>query len=166
MPKPLPLAWINVHSEVSLANSPALRVDGVNAVSVTAYCPAVGVWCNVVPQATIPGVVAPGAPAEFVQDPPTGTVASSFTTMDVGTAGVNVLLIRSLRADRFTNPFGVTGQEQQEIICSSGENAYTFTQIAPVVAADVPAANPAPRAPVLLMLITESPMFRLDAYRV
>jgi hypothetical protein len=74
-----------------------------------------------------------------------------------------VLLIRSWRADKETSPFGVTGQEQQEIICSSGENAYTLTQRAPVVDADVPEAKAAPLAPELLMLITESPMFRFDA---
>ena len=86
-------------------------------------------------------------------------------TIEVGTAGVNVLLIRSCRADKETRPFGVTGHEQQEINCSSGENAYTFTQRAPVVEALVPAAKPAPRKPEFVMLITESPTARLDAYR-
>jgi hypothetical protein len=86
-------------------------------------------------------------------------------TIEVGTAAVNVLLIRSFRADKETSPFGVTGHEQQEIICSSGENAYTLTHRAPVVAALVPEAMPAPRAPEFVMLITESPTFRLDAYR-
>jgi hypothetical protein len=47
--------------------------------------------------------------------------ASSLITMDVGTPGVRVLLIKSLRAERETNPSGVTGQAQQEINCSSGE---------------------------------------------
>jgi hypothetical protein len=49
-------------------------------------------------------------------------VARSLTTTDVGTAGVRVLLIKSLRAERETSPFGVTTQEQQAAICSSGEN--------------------------------------------
>jgi hypothetical protein len=43
-------------------------------------------------------------------------------TTEVGTAGVRVLLIKSSRTPRLLRPFGVTGQEQHEIICSSGEN--------------------------------------------
>jgi hypothetical protein len=39
------------------------------------------------------------------------------------------LLIKSLRAERETKPPGVTRQLQQEIICSSGEKVYTFTQM-------------------------------------
>ena len=46
-----------------------------------------------------------------------------LTTIAVGTAGVKVLFTRSRRAESETSPFGVTGQEQQEIICSSGEKA-------------------------------------------
>ena len=57
---------------------------------------------------------------------------SSLITMDVGTPGVRVLLIKSLRAESETNPSGVIGQEQQEISCSSGENVYTFVQMTPV----------------------------------
>jgi hypothetical protein len=49
-------------------------------------------------------------------------LAMSFTTMDVGCAGVSVLLTRSELADSETNAFGVTTHEQQEINCSSGEN--------------------------------------------
>ena len=71
--------------------------------------------------------------------------------MDVGTPGVRVLLIKSLRAERETSAFGVTWQLQQEISCSSGENVYVFTQMLP------------PVAPVLVMLITESPTGRFDA---
>jgi len=44
-------------------------------------------------------------------------------TMEFGTAGVRVLLIKSFLAERETSAFGVTTQEQQEINCSSGENA-------------------------------------------
>ena len=40
IPKPLPLAWIKPQSEVIRASSAALRVAGVNAVSVTANPPA------------------------------------------------------------------------------------------------------------------------------
>src|SRR5579863_4455330 len=85
-----------------------------------------------------------------LQDPP--LVASSFTTTDVGRAGVKVLLIRSRFTPRLTSAFGVTLQEQQDTSCSSGENAYTFTQMLP------------PVAPVLVMLITDSPAARLAAY--
>ena len=56
------------------------------------------------------------------EEPDCGIEATSFTTSDVGTAGVSVLLTKSLCADNDTNPFGVTGHEQQETICSSGEN--------------------------------------------
>jgi len=116
-------------------NSAALKVDGAKAVSVTPYVVAglpgvTGKAWMVVPQAAMPGAnkllpvptvdaLQAGAPVE----------ASSFVTMDVGTPGVRVLLIRSLRAERETNPSGVTGQLQQEISCSSGEKVYTFTQM-------------------------------------
>ena len=113
----------------------------------------------------MPEVPAPGEAAELEQLPPTGTLAYSLITIDVGTAGVSVLLIKSLLADSETSPFGVTGQEQHEIICSSGEKAYTFAQMAPVVLALVPAAKPAPLAPLFVMLITESPTFRFEANR-
>ena len=128
----------------------------------------VGNAWSVVPHEAKPGAsVAPVTPAaESVQLPPTGTVARILITIDVGTAGVRVLLIRSFLADRETRPFGVTGQEQQATICSSGENVYTFAQMEPPVLALVPeACVTPPRAPVLVMLTTESPMFRLDAYR-
>ena len=98
-----------------------------------------------------------------MQLPPTGAVASSLITTAVGTAGVNVLLIRSFFTDRETKPFGVTGQEQQETNCSSGENAYTLAQKAPVVLAVVPELRLAPLAPELEMLITESPAARFAA---
>ena len=93
----------------------------------------------VVPHAAIPVASGPGAAADPAQLPPTGALASSLITIDVGTAGVSVLLIRSCCADSDRKPFGVTGQEQQAIICSSGENAYTFAQIDPVIEAVVPA---------------------------
>src|SRR5574338_943163 len=126
---------MNVQSETSRDNSPALRVAGENAVSVLPDA------LKVDPQASIPAVSAPGAAAEFVQLPPTGTLASNLMTIEVGIAGVSGLLIRSDCAESDTRPFGVTGQEQHAIICSSGENAYTLAQIAPVVLADVPDAK-------------------------
>jgi hypothetical protein len=83
-----------------------------------------------VPHAAIPWAIVLAVPAvDALQGPP--VVASSLITMDVGTPGVRVLLIKSLRAERETNPSGVTGQEQQETSCSSGEKVYTFTQRLP-----------------------------------
>jgi len=40
-----------------------------------------------------------------------------------------VLLIKSAFTESDSNAFGVIGQEQHEIICSSGENVYTLAQI-------------------------------------
>src|SRR5664279_4960833 len=101
--------------------------------------------------------------AELLQLPPTGTVASSLITRAVGTAGVSVLVARSALADNASRPFGVTGQEQQETICSSGVKAYTFAQMAPVVAAGLAVfcdARPAPRVPALVRSRNESPEAR------
>ena len=78
-----------------------------------------------VPQARKPAAVAPGVDA--LQAAP--VLARSFTTMDVGCAGVSVLLTRSELAERETRAFGVTTQEQHDINCSSGENVYTFAQM-------------------------------------
>ena len=77
------------------------------------------------PQAASPGdnPACEIADAELVQLPPTGAVATSFTTTEVGTAGVSVLLVKSLLTDSDTSPFGVTGQEQHDTNCSSGEKA-------------------------------------------
>lgn len=75
----------------------------------------------------------------------------SLITMDVGCAGVSVLLTKSLLADRDTRALGVTVQEQHEISCSSGENVYTLAQMLP------------PVAPELVILIIESPICRFDA---
>jgi len=138
MPKPLPFAMMNVQRFLRRASSPPLSVAGMNGVSVTAGgAPACAAW-TLVPQATIPLTIVPSPAAEFVQLPATGRVASSFTTIEVGTAGVRVLLIRSCCAESERRPLGVTGHEQQEIICSSGENAYTFAQMEPVIVALVP----------------------------
>jgi hypothetical protein len=68
---------------------------------------------------------------DALQVVPVPVEASSLITTDVGTPGVRVLLIKSLRAESEFNPSGVTGQAQQEISCSSGEKVYTFTQMFP-----------------------------------
>ena len=102
---------------VMLANSPALRVDGVNAVSVIENGPAtvlpvpVGAFaeCRVVPHAAIPpasasGKVVPAPAAELVQELPVNdgaagvppvAVATNLTTTEFGRTPVSVLLIRS-----------------------------------------------------------------------
>ena len=98
-------------------------------------------------------------------------VPNSLITIDVGTPGVRVLLIKSLRAERETSASGVTGQEQQDTICSSGENAYTFTHMLPFVTGAAFIRAPefsmmmtsAGPAPVFVMLTTESPTAKLDA---
>ena len=78
---------------------------------------------------------------------------------DVGTAGVRVLLIRSLRTDRDLKPFGVTRQEQHEIISSAGSKVYTLIHMFPVLVRPVGSVN----VPVFVRLMTESPMFKFDA---
>ena len=81
------------------------------------------------PQASIPGttLARTAVAALLLQDVPEppvpAKVASSLTTIEFGRIPVRVLLTRSLFPVRFTSPFGVTKQEQQEISCSSGENA-------------------------------------------
>ena len=108
MPKPLPLPRMLAHRPVMLANSPALRVDGVNGVSVVAYAPAVGVAWSVVPQAamplTIPAAVAVAALlVQLVPLPAVpASVASSFTVTEVGTTPVRVFTVRSRLTPRFT----------------------------------------------------------------
>src|SRR5262249_45379269 len=97
MPNPLPFALMNVQRFVNRLNSPALRVAVITGVSVTPNVPAVGVAWIVVPHASIPEARAPGAAAELAQLPPTGADANSLITIEVGTAGVSVLLIRSER---------------------------------------------------------------------
>ena len=136
---------MNPQSVVIRCNSARLKVAFVKAVSVTPYVVAgvpgvIGKTWMVVPQAAKPGtktLVAAGA----ADGPGNTTVdalhvgapdeASSLITMDVGTPGVRVLLIKSLRAERETNPSGVIGQVQQETSCSSGEKVYTFMQRLP-----------------------------------
>ena len=81
------------------------------------------------PQASIPLtiVAVPAVAALLLQEVPEppvpAKVASSLITIEFGRIPVRVLLTRSLFPVRFTSPFGVTKQEQQEISCSSGENA-------------------------------------------
>src|SRR2546423_505872 len=121
MPDPLPFDWINAHWLLILDSSDALRVDGVNAVSVNALAPLGSLW-RVVPQAARPAL---NVVAEAALQEPLPLDASNFTTMELGFTPVSVLLIRSFRADRDTSPFGVTLQLQQEISCSSGLKVYT-----------------------------------------
>ncbi len=139
IPAPLPLPTIKRHKLVSLVSSPGLRGSAWNRPSVTPK-PAAGAGraCNLVAHARIPGAkfgVANGLAALQV-DPvklgpallpsglpvPIGIVASSFTTIELGTTLVRVFWTKSVLADRCTSEFGVTRQEQQEISCSSGEN--------------------------------------------
>src|SRR5579872_6132104 len=53
IPKPLALPMMLAHRPVILFSSPALRVEGVNGVSVVTS-PPVGAECRVVPQAAMP----------------------------------------------------------------------------------------------------------------
>jgi len=109
---------MNPQNEVTLASSAALRPAFENSVSVTAkLAGVVGAAWSVVPQARRPA--AKVVTADGLQAP---VLAMSFTTMDVGCAGVSVLLTRSEFAESETNAFGVTVHEQHEINCSSGEN--------------------------------------------
>ncbi len=182
MPNPLPLSTIVVQRVPILFSSPALRVDGINEVSVKdgvmvvvtvggrpghtggLVVTVVIVWVVVI-HASMPGtnVAVVAFAAELLQLPPTGTVAKSLTTTDLGTLGVRVLLIKSFFTDNDTRPFGVTGQLQQAISSSVGSNTYTFAHKAPVSLAPVPLSSEAPEAPELVMSITESLTSRLAA---
>ena len=113
----------------------------------------------VVPQADIPKARLPGVTVEALHAPLVGaSEASSFTTTPVGTAGVKVLLIKSLRAESETNPSGVIGQVQQETNCSSGENVYTFAQMLPFWVGNAAVEE----VPALVTLTTESPTLKLE----
>lgn len=116
-----------------------------------------------VPQAAIPvnSTFVPVPTVDALEAQPLGNPAeeSSLTTIAVGTPGVRVLLIKSLRAEREAKPFGVTRHEQQEINCSSGENTYAFTHMLPFCTGNAVVEL----APVLVTFTTESPMLRLDA---
>src|ERR1039458_8246809 len=123
-PKPLPTLATTPQPYARRASSPALKVAGVKAVSVTEYVPAAAdvlAW-SVVPHAAIPDTIVgvPASRAELLQLPPTGAVASNLITMEVGLPRVSGLMIRSLLADKDTKPLGVTGQEQQETTSSLG----------------------------------------------
>jgi hypothetical protein len=122
----------------------------------------------VVPEITRPatGVGDPAKRAEAEQLPAIGAVPTILITIAVGVRGKSGSLMRSDLAESETKPFGVTGQEQQETISSVGSKAYTLAQTAPVTVASVPVVNPAPWAPVLVILITESPMSRFGTYLI
>src|SRR5450631_2685495 len=160
---------MNPQSAVMRASSAPLRVALVKRVSVSPYVvegvPGVtGRAWMVVPKAAMPvtSKLFPVPTVEALQEAAVVPVdATSLTTMDVGTPGVRVLLIKSLRAERETSAFGVTRQEQQDINCSSGENVYTFAHRLPFWVGN----ETEEPAPVLVMLTTESPMARFDAYR-
>jgi hypothetical protein len=78
----------------------------------------------------VTGALVPVPTVAALQAAVAADVATSLITIDVGTAGVRVLLIKSVRAEREASAFGVTGHEQQEINCSSCESVGVNTQIA------------------------------------
>jgi hypothetical protein len=80
----------------------------------------VGTEWIVVAHANIPAARLAAGTFEALQAVP--ALASTFTTTELGTAGVSVLLMRSFLTESETSAFGVTVQEQQETNCSSGEN--------------------------------------------
>src|ERR1700736_5237082 len=99
---------MNPQRVVMRVNSATLKVDGVKAVSVTPYV--VGGLPGVTGRAWI---VVPQAPKPVANTLAPVTVdalqvalfeASILVTMDVGTPGVRVLLIKSLRAESEFNP--------------------------------------------------------------
>src|ERR1019366_703939 len=99
-PKPLPTLATTPQPYARRAISPALKVEGVKAVSVTEYVPAAAevlAW-SVVPHAAMPGTIVgvPASRAELLQLPPTGAVASNLITMEVGLPRVSGLMTRSL----------------------------------------------------------------------
>ena len=124
-PKVLPLPIMLVQRFLIEASSCKLSVPRRNGVSVAA-----GGWI-VVPKATMPGANGnPGvltSAAELVQLVPVNSapapVASNLITTELGLTPVSVLLIKSSVTDRDANAFGVSKHEQQEMSCSSGENA-------------------------------------------
>src|ERR1700685_1453917 len=87
-------------------------------------------------------------------------VATSFTVTDVGTTPVRVLEVRSALTPRLTVWSGVTRQEQHETSSSAVSNVYTFTQILPTALPNPGPSKLAPLAPVLVMLIIDSPAWR------
>jgi hypothetical protein len=56
---------------------------------------------------------------------------------------------QTVLTERSTRPLGVIRQEQQDINCSSGENAYTFTQMFPTAPPNPGPFRGAPFAPGL-----------------
>jgi hypothetical protein len=63
---------------------------------------------------------------------PTGTVATILITMDAGTIGLRVLLIKSFTAEYDLIPFLGTGQAQHACNCPDKSWTYTFAQITPL----------------------------------
>ena len=156
---------------VMLVSSAALSVPRLNGVSVVANVPCTAAAWTVVPKANMPfasgNAAEPANAALLVQfvpvNPTPAPVLTSFTTTELGRTPVRVLLIKSLLTDREAKPLGVIRQEQQDTNCSSGENAYTFTQMLPTAPPNPGPLSDAPLAPVFVKLITESPEVRLEA---
>ena len=133
MPNVLPLPIMFVQRFLMLANSCSLSVALKNGVSVTARPAAPGAVWMVVPYASMPPTIGKAVPpkvasaALLVQVVPVkvsdAPVFTNFITTELGRTPVKVLLTRSLFTDSETSPLGVIRQEQQEINCSSGENA-------------------------------------------
>jgi hypothetical protein len=72
---------------------------------------------------TAPLARLPGVGFEALQLRNEDWVARSLTTTEVGTPGVEVLLMISLTTERELSAFGVTTQAQQETISSAGSKA-------------------------------------------
>jgi hypothetical protein len=127
------------HRPAMLARSLALGVTGTNEVSTVTNNGLVlsRTLVNVKPWDTTPLTVFAEVTdaALFVQlvplPPDAASVDTNLMTSDVGLTPVMVLDTRSEFTEMLTRALGVTRQEQQEINCSSGENAYTFTQMFP-----------------------------------
>ena len=154
------------HRPVMLAISPALRVDGVNWVSVMAKPPLVGAACSVVRYAVVPFASEPPAVAaellQLVPVPvPPASVARSFIVTEAGTRPVRVFEVRSAFTPRWTVCPGVTRHEQHEINSSDGSNAYALTQMLPAAAPRPGPRGEAPFVPALPMSRYDSPKFRL-----
>src|ERR1700731_5408690 len=105
----------------------------------------------VVAQARIPLTRFAALGEAALHTPAIGKLESSLTVTDVGTPGVSVLPIKSLRADSEASPFGVTPQAQHEINSSAGSNVYTLTQSRPA------GSNPF-NVPAFVTLTYESPL--------
>ena len=80
----------------------------------------------VVPQAIIPltRLFAAADAAELVQLPPAGRVANNLTTMELGTAGVRVLLTRSFFTESETNSARLFSSPNRQPFVKDGINDF------------------------------------------